>query len=105
MATRRLSEVMKKDPQFYHIPDFFGDARSLGATLLVEATSNLSRKTKDGKRELLLSLEYLVSSLSVFNATESRDTILACLQWQKTPRQKPQIKTSQFPRHRQFSSS
>ena len=78
-ATRRLSEVMKKDPQFYHIPDFFGDVRSLWATLLVEATSNLSRKTKDEKRELLLSIEYLVSSLSVFNATEPRDTIFGML--------------------------
>jgi hypothetical protein len=78
-ATHRLSEVMKKDPQFYHIPDFFGDVRSLRATLLVEATSNLSRKTKDGKRELLLSIEYLVSSLSVFNATEPRDTIFGML--------------------------
>jgi hypothetical protein len=78
-ATHRLSEVMKKHPEFYHIPDFFGDVRSLGATLLVEATSNLFRKTKDGKREPLLSLEYLVSSLSVFDATEPRDTIFALL--------------------------
>lgn len=78
-ATHRLSEVMKKDPTFYHIPDFFGDVRQLGATLLVEATSNVYRKTKDGKREFLLSLEYLVSSLSVFDATQPRDIIFALL--------------------------
>jgi hypothetical protein len=78
-ATHRLSEVMKTDPAFYHIPDFFGDVRRLGATLLVEATSNVYRRSKDGKREFLLSLEYLVSSLSVFDATEPRDTVFALL--------------------------
>jgi hypothetical protein len=78
-ATHRLSEVMKKDPTYYHIPDFFGDVRGLGATLLVEATSNLFRRTKNGKRAPLLSLEYLVSSLSVLEATNPRDTIFALL--------------------------
>ena len=74
-ATHRLSEVMKKDPRFYHIPHMFGDVKGLGASLLVDATSNLFRRMKDGKREPLLSLEYLVSTLSVFEATEPRDTI------------------------------
>jgi hypothetical protein len=87
-ATHRLSEVMKKDQAFNHIPDFFGYVPAFGATLLVEAASNLFRKSRDGAKEHLLILEYLVSSLSVFEATEPRDTVYALLALAKdtTPR-------------------
>jgi hypothetical protein len=79
-ATHRLSDVMKTEQLFDHIPDFFGDVTSLGAALLVEATSNLFRSTeKEDKREPLSSLEYLVSRLSIFESTQPRDTIYALL--------------------------
>ena len=78
-ATHRLSEVMKKDPKFYHVPGWFEYVSALGASLLVEATGTLFRKTKGQRREALLSLEYLVSSLSVFEAAVPHDTIFALL--------------------------
>lgn len=78
-ATHRLSDVMKKDPKFYHVPGWFEYVSALGASLLVNATSTLFRITKDKKRQPLLSLEYLVSNLSVFQASQPRDTIYALL--------------------------
>jgi hypothetical protein len=81
-ATHRLSEVMRMDPAFYHIPGWFEYVSALGASLLVEATGMLFRVSKpstDKTRHPLLSLEYLVSRLSVFEATEPRDTIYALL--------------------------
>lgn len=97
-ATHRLSEVMKKDPQFYHVPGWFEYVSALGASLLVEATGKLFRDTKsiaaaesDRKgdkdrlvaeragRQPLLSLEYLVSSLSIFDVSVEHDTIYALL--------------------------
>lgn len=81
-ATHRLSEVMRMDPNFYHIPGWFEYVSALGASLLVEATGTLfraSNPSKDKRRQPLLSLEYLVSRLSVFEATQPRDTIYALL--------------------------
>ncbi|KAH0543391.1 hypothetical protein FGG08_002249 [Glutinoglossum americanum] len=78
-ATHRLSEVMKKDPKFYHVPGWFEYVSALGASLLVDATGTLFRVSKDKAREPLLSLEYLVSSLSVFEAVQPQDTIYALL--------------------------
>jgi hypothetical protein len=81
-ATHRLSEVMRKDPNFYHIPGWFEYVSALGASLLVEATGTLfrvSKPSKDKRRQPLLSLEYLVSRLNVFEASEPRDTIYALL--------------------------
>ncbi|KAK7750382.1 hypothetical protein SLS62_007681 [Diatrype stigma] len=99
-ATHRLSEVMQKDPRFYHVPGWFEYVSALGASLLVEATGMVFRyykpnKTSPGRdptahdegattdpisqRRPLLSLEYLVSKLSIFQASEPRDTIYALL--------------------------
>ena len=98
-ATHRLSEVMKKDETFNHIPDFFGHVPALGAALLVDATSNLFRslEDKEGKpeRKPLSSLEYLVSRLSVFEATQPRDTIYALLAIAKDTT--PQAKAPDLP--------
>ena len=74
-ATHRISEVMKRNQAFDHIPNFFGHVPALGATLLVDAVSNLFRRTRDGSRDHLMSLEHLVSSLSVFETTQPRDII------------------------------
>lgn len=79
-ATHRLSDVMRKDPDFYHVPGWFEYVSALGASLLVDATGTLFRRSEDKtKRQALLSLEYLVSNLSVFKASEPRDTIYALL--------------------------
>lgn len=124
-ATHRLSEVMKKDPRYYHVPGWFEYVSALGASLLVDATGRLFRDYKqlqpsvespvdqevdlDTERDVdsdlealtddeseaispratagsqivrgqpLLSLEYLVSSLSIFDTTVEHDTIYALL--------------------------
>ena len=115
-ATHRLSEVMQKDPRFYHVPGWFEYVSALGASLLVEATGMVFRYYKPEKtiggtaakptrgadgtvlssgsegdgtetaiidpisqRRPLLSLEYLVSKLSIFQASEPRDSIYALL--------------------------
>ena len=78
-ATHRLSEVMRRDQQFDNIPEFFGHVPALGAALLVEATSNLFRISRRGRKYPLLSLEYLVSKYSVFEASQARDTVYAML--------------------------
>ncbi|KAI9691560.1 MAG: hypothetical protein M1822_007631 [Bathelium mastoideum] len=134
-ATHRLSEVMKKDPKFYHVPGWFEYVSALGASLLVEATGKLFRDYKPSARavtsetshdsdddeleniddleirsdssessgtgsstssddeqalildtaqrankgQALLSLEYLVSSLSIFEVTVPHDAIYTLL--------------------------
>jgi hypothetical protein len=124
-ATHRLSDVMKKDPNYYHVPGWFDYVSALGASLLVDATGKLFRdyKSRDETKEddeyeesdselesdfeideetidesqtikrsieksgpskpmrghPLLSLEYLVSSLSIFEVSVEHDTIYAML--------------------------
>lgn len=78
-ATHLLTDVMRKDRLLGNMPDYFGDVHALGAALLVDATRNLFRKTSDGTRHSLLSLEYLISKYSVFRASQPRDTIYAFL--------------------------
>lgn len=43
-ATHRLSEVIKKDPKFYHLPGWFDYVSALGASLLVQATTMIFRQ-------------------------------------------------------------
>lgn len=95
-ATHRLSEIMKLDQKYHHVPQFFGEVPYLGAALLVDATSNLFRKTEKGRREPLSSLEYLVSKFGVFEATQPRDVIYALLALSKdtTVQLNPQAKRS-----------
>ena len=78
-ATHRLSDVMKKDPNFFHVPGWFEYVSALGASLLVEATSTLFRKSKTQRLEPLLSLELLVSTMTVFKAAVAHDTIYSLL--------------------------
>jgi hypothetical protein len=84
-ATHRLSEVMEKDDRFYHVPGWFEYVSELGASLLVSATGKIFRQYQDGEtdyappRRGLQSLEYLVSSLFTFQATEPRDAVYALL--------------------------
>lgn len=120
-ATHRLSEVMRKNEQFGHIPQWFEHVSELGASILVQATgkvfrrdgtdrvavqhgnssqrtfplkhsrsktkklneaqdSNPSSALKDWSLQRpLLSLEYLVSSLTVFEAVQPRDAVYSLL--------------------------
>lgn len=120
-ATHRLSEVMRKDEKFGHVPQWFEHVSELGASVLVQATGKVFRRDgnqatdlepkvekqpraraqkltrkgvkRSGTQNLeqscksaalapqrpLLSLEYLVSSLSVFQATQPRDAVYSLL--------------------------
>ncbi|KAH0547851.1 hypothetical protein FGG08_000109 [Glutinoglossum americanum] len=78
-GTRSFSEVMRSRDEFRHIPDFFGHVPAFSATRLVEVANNLFRRLAGDEREALLSLEYLVSTFSAFQATQARDTIYALL--------------------------
>lgn len=75
-----ISKSIMMSDLFNHIPDFLGEIKFLGATRLVDATSNLFRKSKNGQvLERLLSLEALISNLSAFEASRPHDIIYAVL--------------------------
>ena len=77
---RQISGVLRASSAFHNAPDILGDVTALGAHRLVQESSNLFRKSDDGKiQEHLLPLETLVSTLSPFEATEPHDTIYAVL--------------------------
>lgn len=118
-ATHRLSEVMRKDEKFGHVPQWFEHVSELGASVLVQATGKVFRRdgthrnnsTEDAESKThgrshnqnsesskksngalapsklsdwtpqrpLLSLEYLVSTLTVFEASQPRDAIYSLL--------------------------
>ncbi|KAG8531956.1 uncharacterized protein KY384_003592 [Bacidia gigantensis] len=78
-ATHRLSEIMRREAFVGFIPDFFANVAVLSATLLIETTNTLFRRRADGQKEDLLSLEYLVSRLSIFATSEPPDAIYALL--------------------------
>jgi hypothetical protein len=66
--------------RYMAIPDPVGDMRALGANTLVEATSNLFRRSDKGKIvERLLDLETLVSTFLAFEAKDPRDTVYGVL--------------------------
>ena len=75
-----ISKSIMMSDLFDHMPDFLGEIKFLGATRLVDATSNLFRKSKNGQvLERLLSLEALISNLSAFQASRPHDIIYAVL--------------------------
>lgn len=80
-ATHRLSELMKKDEKYNLIPNWFEHISELGASLLVNATARVFRESRHDERALaqrsLLSLEYLVTSLSIFDCGRPHDSIYA----------------------------
>lgn len=83
--THQVSETMKNDPEFRHISDLNGVFFASGARLLVEETLHFFRaiqtfdndkwKPREQIKRPLLSLEYLVTSLSTFNVTVEHDAI------------------------------
>jgi Heterokaryon incompatibility protein (HET) len=85
-ATHRLSELMKKDEKFTLIPNWFEHISELGASLLVNATARVYRESEHNSgilartgvsRRSLLSLEYLVTSLSIFDCGRPHDSVYA----------------------------
>ncbi|KAK8133188.1 hypothetical protein PG999_001361 [Apiospora kogelbergensis] len=104
-ATHRLSEIMQNDEKFRYIPNWFDHVSELGASLLVQATGKVfrgritplqddkgeeqkeeqfkrwkeNRTTDLLERRSLLSLEYLVSTMFIFKATEPRDVVYSLL--------------------------
>lgn len=86
-ATHRLSELMKKDDKLGLIPNWFEHISELGASLLVNATARIFREYRNGygvpstrhvqPRRSLLSLEYLVTSLSIFDCGRPHDSVYA----------------------------
>ncbi|GAW17406.1 hypothetical protein ANO14919_068630 [Xylariales sp. No.14919] len=103
-ATHRLSEVMQKDEKFSHIPGWFEHVAELGASLLVQATGKIFRTQSMANPELglnqainpiertrgphtidplerrsLLSLQYLVTTMFIFQNSEPRDVIYSLL--------------------------
>lgn len=78
-ATHRLSEIMKKSEITDHIPNFFDHVAYLSATLLIDTTNFLFRRLPNGEKDDLLSLEYLVSRLSIFKTTKPHDAVYSLL--------------------------
>jgi hypothetical protein len=70
---------MNKDPKYYYIPGYFEYVSALGGSLIVEATGTLFRKSNSQEGQALLSLEYLVSKLKVFEVTNPKDSVYSLL--------------------------
>jgi len=98
-GTRTLSEIMKALKEYDHVPDYFGNVSALSAAHLVEVTNRLFRHRNDNRRDPLLSLEYLVSTFTSFNASEARDTIYSILAISKdtTPQTGELVDTTLIP--------
>ena len=76
----QTSRLFQGSATFDYQPNYLGDVTALAAFRLVQQSSNLFRKSDEGKiQEHLLSLETLVSILSPFEATKAHDTVYAVL--------------------------
>jgi hypothetical protein len=78
-STRRLSEVMKKDPHSHHVPDLFEYVSALGAAQLVHKSEELFRRGSNGSITPLSGLQYLASSLALFECWNPHDAIYSLL--------------------------
>ena len=78
-ATHRLSEIMKASDITDHIPNFFDHVAYLSATLLIDTTNFLFRRLPNGEKDDLLTLEYLVSRLSIFKTSKPHDAVYSLL--------------------------
>ena len=77
---RDLRHLFQSSKEFLHHPNYLGEVEALGAKSLVDITTNLFRKSDDGVvLERLMSLEALVSTLTLFEAGSPHDTIYAVL--------------------------
>lgn len=77
---RDLRHLFQGSKDFQNHPNYLGEVEALGAKSLVDITTNLFRKSDDGVvLERLLSLEALISTLTLFEAGSPHDTIYAVL--------------------------
>nr|POE72138.1 heterokaryon incompatibility protein 6, or allele [Quercus suber] len=77
---RDLRHLFQNSKEFHNHPNYLGEVDALGAKLLVEITTNLFRKNDEGVvLERLLSLEALISTLTLFEAGSAHDTVYAVL--------------------------
>ncbi|KAL9623318.1 MAG: hypothetical protein Q9160_002425 [Pyrenula sp. 1 TL-2023] len=75
-----LRVLFQGSKKFQYHPNFLGEVDALGAKALVDITTNLFRKSGDGKvLERLLSMEALITTLTAFEASLPHDTIYAVL--------------------------
>lgn len=85
-VTHRLSELLRNDAKSDIAPNWFEHISELGASLLVNATARIFREYQRGDqivrspvRRSLLSLEYLVTSLSIFGCGRPHDSVYALI--------------------------
>lgn len=77
---RDLRAIFQSSKDFDNHPDHLGEVDALGAKALVDITTNLFRKSEDGTvLERLLSLEALISTLTLFEAGSAHDIVYAVL--------------------------
>lgn len=77
---RELRPLFQRSQEFHNHPNYLGEVEALGARSLVEITSNLFRKSDEGAvLERLLSLEALISTLTLFEASSPHDTIYSVI--------------------------
>jgi hypothetical protein len=85
-VTHRLSELLRNDAKSDVAPNWFEHISELGASLLVNATARIFREYQRGDqnvkspiRRSLLSLEYLVTSMSIFGCGRPHDSVYALI--------------------------
>jgi hypothetical protein len=74
-----LRDLFKRSTEFHNHPDYLGDLSELGAIRLVDTHDNLFRELADGRIERKLSLEALMSTMTVFESSNPRDIVYAIL--------------------------
>ncbi|KAF2032465.1 HET-domain-containing protein [Setomelanomma holmii] len=101
-ATHRLSELLRKDAKSRLVPNWFEHISELGASLLVNATARIFREYQRGdeivkgpKRRSLLSLEFLVTSLSIFDCGRPHDSVYALIAIARDASPNPPTSTKQ----------
>ena len=73
---RDLRHLFQSSKDFHNHPNYLGEVEALGAKALVDVTTNLFRKSDDGVvLERLLSLEGLISTLTLFESASPHDVI------------------------------
>jgi hypothetical protein len=83
-STRReeLRLLIKNNQELDHHPDYLGEIQKFGASWLATQVDTLFRRGDNGKGPVLehmLSLEALMSSLTLFQASDPRDSLYAIL--------------------------
>lgn len=79
-AVPLINSKFREDKNYKHEPDYVGNVGEYPASRLVAATSVVVRKSEDSDVLMKVkSLEYLVSTMTPFQATECADSVYAVL--------------------------